>query len=193
MTSFTRRARRWLRLLGDAFDRALHAIRRAEARRRLRGIVPQTVLFVCQGNVCRSPFAAGVFAREWSRRVGVPVTVLSAGFVGADRTPPANALLVAAQRDVDLSPHRSVIVRPPMIAAATLVVTMSIEQARAARRVGGLAVKPLVLGDLDPQPILTRTVVDPWGKADSVFEESYARIERCVAELVRIMAPRSDR
>jgi protein-tyrosine-phosphatase len=47
----------------------------------------------------------------------------------------------------------------------------------------------LVLGDLDPQAIDTRTIRDPVNQPRAVFEESYARIERCVRALERAIGP----
>jgi hypothetical protein len=45
----------------------------------------------------------------------------------------------------------------------------------------------LVLGDLDPDPIVARTILDPWNGAADVFDESYARIDRCTRMLVQLM------
>src|SRR5712692_6549405 len=40
--------------------RLLHALRRRAAREALRERAPQSILVVCHGNICRSPFAAAV-------------------------------------------------------------------------------------------------------------------------------------
>src|SRR6267142_4500188 len=45
----------------------------------------------------------------------------------------------------------------------------------------------LVLGDLDPAPVETRTIRDPIDQKQDVFEQVYARIARCVRELVTIL------
>jgi hypothetical protein len=45
-----------------------------------------------------------------------------------------------------------------------------------------------VLGDLDPLPIATRTITDPWGRTADVFDLVFDRIDRCVDELVRVVA-----
>ena len=45
----------------------------------------------------------------------------------------------------------------------------------------------LVLGDFDPQPIDSRKIRDPVKQPLKVFEETYARIERCVRELERVI------
>jgi hypothetical protein len=44
-----------------------------------------------------------------------------------------------------------------------------------------------VLGDLDPLPIATRTITDPWGRTADVFDLVFDRIDRCVDELVRLV------
>ena len=63
---------------------------------------------------------------------------------------------------------------------------MDDRQARALADTAGCA--PVVLlGDLDPDPIQTRTILDPYDQPEPVFEEVYARIDRCVAALVRAL------
>jgi protein-tyrosine phosphatase len=141
-------------------------------------------LFICYGNVCRSPYAAALFAELWPA-IMPRVTVTSAGFVGPGRGSPERALSAALRRGIDLSGHRSTLVSTQAVRGAELAVVMSANQSRAIRRVGGRRANPLILGDLDPAPILTRTIVDPWGEADEVFDESYERIDRCVRELIR--------
>ena len=68
------------------------------------------VLFVCTGNICRSPTAEGV-ARYWLHMLGLDgvVTVDSAGIGGshAGEAPDARSQRVAAQRGYDLSRLRA--------------------------------------------------------------------------------------
>ena len=168
-------------------ERILHRIRGASARRRVARAVPiGSALFICHGNVCRSPFAAIVFARTMRDATGTDLLVSSAGFIGPGRQPPSAALDAARRRHVDMTEHRSALVTPQSLAVADLVVVMGAEQAVALRNT---IARPrgtvLVLGDLDPHPIVRRTIRDPWGGSDAVFDESYDRVERCVAELVR--------
>ena len=44
-----------------------------------------------------------------------------------------------------------------------------------------------VLGDLDPEAVERRAILDPYGKSPDVFEEVYDRIERCVRELAAVL------
>jgi protein-tyrosine-phosphatase len=182
--------RRVLRALRHTPDRALHRRRRRRALRRLRGReLPASVLFLCQGNVCRSPYAAAAFARALPAAARARVRVESAGFIGPDRPPPSRAIHAAAARRIDLTEHRSSLLSRERVDAAALVVVMTTEQERAiVRGCHRDRVDVLVLGDLDPEPIDTRAVADPWGRATDAYVRSYDRIDRCVRELARALA-----
>lgn len=147
---------------------------------------PGSVLFICYGNICRSPFAEALFRREFVQGVpGVGTRMIrSAGFTGADRSSPPEAIAAAAKFGVDLSSHRSTVITADVYRAAALVVTMSPDQARDLHaRFGVLHETTIVLADLDPNGG-SRTIRDPWRCAPAIYDESYARIDRCIRELV---------
>ncbi|HEU0079793.1 MAG TPA: hypothetical protein VFQ76_19260, partial [Longimicrobiaceae bacterium] len=111
------------------------------------------------------------------------------GMVGANRPAPREGIAVAARRGIDLSGHRATLLTREAARTAGLVVVMSEDQRRSVlhdfgRAPGGI----VVLGDLDPLPIDLRTVLDPWRQPEAAFEDSYARIDRCVRELVKALA-----
>jgi protein-tyrosine phosphatase len=182
-----RRLARWLR---HAPERALHAGRRRAALRRLSGRAPPaSVLFLCHGNIVRSPFAAALCARALPGPLRARVGIVSQGFISPGRASPREALEAARAHGVDLSAHRSGLLSRESIEGAGLVVVMSPEQARAVVRGFGRAPEDvLVLGDLDPLPVETRAVADPWGRPQADYVRSYARIVRCVGELARALA-----
>ena len=64
---------------------------------------------------------------------------------------------------------------------------MAVNQAAGIRARYGRDVHVLVLGDLDPLSIATRTVTDPWGRSADVFDLVFDRIDRCVGELVLLV------
>ena len=72
-----------------------------------------SVLFVCLGNICRSPLAEAAFARE-AERIGLDAEADSAGTGGwhVGRPPDARAIAVAARNGVDISHLRARQVRP---------------------------------------------------------------------------------
>ena len=68
----------------------------------------KNVLFVCLGNICRSPAAEGVL-RAMAKERGLDVTIDSAGTGGwhAGDPPDARMMKAAAKRGVDLSYQRA--------------------------------------------------------------------------------------
>ncbi len=140
------------------------------------------MLFVCHGNICRSPYAEAVFRR----RVRGRRDATSAGLVGPDRPSPETAREVARERGVDLEDHRSRLVTRASLRQAGLVVVMDPNQALALRRRHGFGAS-LVLGDLDPGSVRRRPIRDPIFQPPELYREVYARIDRCVEGLVGAM------
>jgi protein-tyrosine phosphatase len=179
---------KWLRDLRHVPAARLHARRRLAAQTRLQGFRPQSIVFVCHGNICRSPFAAAAFLRACASEIARGLRVSSAGFIGPDRSTPSEGLQVASRLGVDLSAHRSSTLTPDMLAQADLVVVMSDEQEREVLPRVRPSARVIVLGDLDPKPVKRRTILDPWGGSELTFAASYERIDRCVKELARIIS-----
>lgn len=167
-------------------DRLLHQLRRDRLVARLRAAGrPHSVLFVCLGNINRSAFAAALFEREIAGFPGAPIRVRSAGFIGPGRPSPAPARVAATARGVDLSPHVSRLLDLGELRETALIVVMDRRQQRNIRRMAHRGPGDVILlGDLDPDPIRTRTLRDPYGQEQQVFEDVFDRIERCVRALV---------
>jgi protein-tyrosine phosphatase len=98
-----------------------------------------TVLFVCMGNICRSPTAEGVF-RHLVTEAGLADSILadSAGthdyHVG--RPPDARAQAACVQRGYDLAHLRARQVRPEDIVEFDYVLAMDADNLRELRRIG---------------------------------------------------------
>jgi protein-tyrosine phosphatase len=82
----------------------------------IRRAIVRTILFVCTGNLCRSPMAAGIAAKYLSERLGVEAAaletagyrVLSAGTAALEGTPASpDAVEVMREIDIDITAHRS--------------------------------------------------------------------------------------
>lgn len=183
---WTRRLRRVARALRHTPDRLLHGARRRSGAAALSGGSAIRVLFVCHGNICRSPYAAESFRRRLNGR---RVQVASAGFVGPGRPVPEYGRLVAQRRGIDLSEHRSQLLTPELVGEAELIVVMDATQRRAIAQRFDRARSIVLLGDFDPLRIDTRAVRDPYNQPESVFEEVYERIDRCLQTLVRLLPP----
>lgn len=87
----------------------------------------QLVLFVCTGNVCRSPMAAALFNAR-ARRLGDENKLIarSAGTWALEAQPASgSALTVMAERGIDLSGHRGRTITRDMLAEADVVIVMT--------------------------------------------------------------------
>ena len=163
-------------------ERLLHPLRRRKALEALRARSrPRAVLVVCHGNICRSPLAAALLARELTPR---GIEVHSRGFLGFNRPPPGEAVAAAAPHDVDLADHRSRPLTVELVRSADLIVVMDAAQQRlVCERYGRRRRDIVILGDLDPEPVESRAIRDPLNESPEVFKQVYARIARCVREL----------
>jgi protein-tyrosine-phosphatase len=165
-------------------NQVLHPTRRRRARRRVQALgSPRRILMVCTGNVCRSPYA-----EAWAKKregEGDGLEFRSAGWMGpAGRVPPPDAMEVARAKGLDLDSHRSQLLSNELVAWADLLVVMERSHGRIARQeFGADDGRILLLGDLDPTLPRRREVLDPWGCAREVFEESFDRVDRCLNEL----------
>lgn len=163
-------------------ERLLHPYRRTKAVAMLRAAPVDSVLVLCLGNICRSPYAARqlreALGADWAGQVD------SAGFIGPGRPSPWEAVNVATENGVDLGAHRSRTVVAEDVTKFDLIIVMEAGQhTRLNQTLGSHVPRVLVLGDLDPGPITQRTIVDPFGHGLNAFRSSYARIGRCVETL----------
>ncbi len=141
------------------------------------------IVFVCQGNICRSPFAASLLRSLLDRAVpaGGRVEVGSAGMMPApDRPSPPEAIAEAAARGIDLASHRSAwLSRAEADAATLLVVFDEINRAALLDRHPGVAAKVLGLGNLAG----IGAIADPWGRGPEAYRRAYDAITRAVDAL----------
>jgi protein-tyrosine phosphatase len=162
----------------------MHAPRRKRLERRIRsGPVPDTVLVLCHGNICRSPFVA----LQLAAATGAP-RVVSAGFLRSGRPSPPEAVAAAKAHGIRLEQHRSLQVDAALLGRADLIVVMEpIHVSRVAQLDAAAAGRTILLGELDPSSFQTRRVPDPWGHEPRVFAHCYARLERCTRAFAGIL------
>ena len=94
-----------------------------------------------------------------------------------------------------LAPHRSRLVTAELVRASDLIVVMDAFQRRIiCERLGRARQDVVLLGDLDPERVISRAIEDPVEQGVDVCERVYVRIERCAGELVRVLGRlRSER
>lgn len=88
-----------------------------------RALIMLRVLFVCTGNLCRSPMAEGLLRKEFTGDSFL--TVASAGTMAPkDRPPTDYAVMTMLERGVDIRPHRSRPLTEEMVKQADLILVM---------------------------------------------------------------------
>ncbi|MEM9664718.1 MAG: low molecular weight protein-tyrosine-phosphatase [Bacteroidota bacterium] len=148
------------------------------------------VLFVCLGNICRSPLAEGVF-RHQVQQAGLAhaFEIASAG-TGAwhvGEPPDARMRQTAQAHGISLAGQRAQQVNPADLDRYDLVLAMDPTnqrdlQALAARPSSGQAVR--LFRDFDPQPG-DRAVPDPYYGGPEGFETVYRIVDRTCRALLQ--------
>ena len=83
-----------------------------------------TILFICTGNICRSPMAEYLLRHRLGKQADWKVS--SAGlFTGDGITASQPAIEVLREQAIDLTPHRSRVATKDIIDSATLIVVMT--------------------------------------------------------------------
>lgn len=144
----------------------------ARARDVLRNA--RNVLFVCKGNICRSPFAERYF-----RKVKPEIATASAGYYpSSHRGSPPNAVTVAREWDVDLAQHRSQLLTRELIDEFDAICVFDYENyATVTRTYPDKAAQVVYLGPLAGAGAY---VADPWGGDPQRFRECYRIISAAI-------------
>lgn len=146
------------------------------------------VLFVCMGNICRSPMAHGVF-RQLVRDDGLSelIEIDSAGTHGyhVDEPPDRRAIVTAARRGVDIEDLRARRAVPPDFHYFDYVLAMDQENYLSLSAICPRGLEPKLSLFMDFAPELRiREVPDPYYGGPGGFETVFDMVEAASRELL---------
>jgi protein-tyrosine phosphatase len=146
-----------------------------------------SVLFVCLGNICRSPLAEAAFRAE-AERLGLDVEIDSAGtgdwHIG--HPPDRRAAAVAASNRIDISHLRARQVGPEDFRRFDHIVALDTDNLADLRRLkppGAKAELSLLLDHVEGRE--GQAVADPYYGDDSHFEAAWAEVSAAARALAR--------
>ena len=145
------------------------------------------VLFVCMGNICRSPLAEGILQkRAWE--AGLNWSVESAGTNGYHNGEPPHRLSqkVAKLNGIDISQQRSRKFTADDFQQYDIIYAMAGDVIDDMRRIAKQQFQPvkvrLLLNELHPGE--DRDVMDPWYGGEDGYHEVYAVIDAACEAIV---------
>ena len=150
-----------------------------------------SVLFVCLGNICRSPLAEGVFRIVWAERGrGRDMLLDSAGTGGwhAGEQPDRRSIAVAATHGVDISGQRARKVRPEDFSRFDLILGMDRANVRDLKALAPQAARDRVHLYLDFATGKAVDVPDPYYDG----AEAFASVYRMIREASEALAKRLE-
>lgn len=175
-----------------------------DLRWRLKGDVAQnpplpqrieSLLFVCLGNICRSPFA-GMLAQQRLTEIQVLGTVARSAGIKTTQSgrSPLEACEAATAYGISLESHRPVLLTENLMAAHDLVVVMEFQQMEHLRSVyPALASRVVLLPRFDTEATGYEryNIEDPFMRPPLAYAACYSRIDRAVTALCAAISERA--
>jgi protein-tyrosine-phosphatase len=151
------------------------------------------ILFVCTGNICRSPLAEVLLRRALTERSLPDFAVSSAGTGAWDGAPASEgAYLVALERGLDLSSHRARLLTREIVEDTDLVLTMARHHRARVHELGGEG-RAFVLGEFAGRGGDEAEVGDPFGGDLEVYRDTCAELEALIATVADRLAEEAQR
>jgi protein-tyrosine phosphatase len=147
---------------------------------------PLRVVFVCLGNICRSPIAERVAERAAADAGLAGVEFSSAGTISEKYDDPMDdrAVAVLKERGYRYTDHRARRITEVQIESADLVVAMEDVHLRSILELAPDPSRVCLLTEFDPTAVPGSGVPDPWFGSDAGFHDTLTAIESAMPGLL---------
>ncbi len=159
----------------------------AIAQRVIRRLEDTVIVFVCSGNTCRSPMAAGLALHILAEKLNIPpdelpsrhIVVRSAGVHTSGGMPAAGeAVKILGAMGVDIHKHRSAPLTDDLLRRADMIFTMT--QAHREEIISRMPTAGEKTFTLDPDG----DIDDPIGQGEQVYRKTAQRLEKLIRNRV---------
>lgn len=137
-----------------------------------------SVLFVCLGNICRSPLAEAAFSIEVKKRK-LPITVDSAGLGSwhINQPPDPRAIAEAAKHHIDIRNYRGRQISQDDFFRFTHIIGMDHQNIKALKQLSSIDMHPKIKLLMDyVSDHHHEEIIDPYYKDEHAFSQTWAQI-----------------
>src|SRR5215472_8217570 len=167
-------------------------LRRALGWRIPTGI--QSILFICKGNIIRSPMAAALLRQHLPEASRGALTVASAGLhTKPDSAADIRAVEVAKEFGISLDTHRTQQLSHALVQRADVIFVMDyLNEATLLASYPNVRRKVFLLGAC-PTRVASRSmeISDPYEGTEADIRQCYQTLERCISSLIKELALQS--
>ncbi|MDX8479097.1 low molecular weight protein-tyrosine-phosphatase [Mesorhizobium sp. VK24D] len=155
----------------------------------------KSILFVCLGNICRSPLAEGVFRAVWAERgEGRGMVLDSAATSGWEvgSAPDPRSIAVATSHGIDISGQRARRIAPEDFTRFDLILGMDRSNVRDLKALAPQAARDRIHLYLEFATGTGRDVPDPYYEDQQAFAAVYRMIREASEALAKRLEARAS-